>query len=589
LFTLLLFSRFAPADVNRWTWIGPDSGDQWIRCIAVDPTSTNTLYAGSNDGVVKTSDGGGTWSRTELGSVWAIAIDTSSPSTVYAGTTNGMSKTNDAGTTWTPINSGLGFFAVLWVTAIGIDPSNPATLYAGTYSSGVFKSRNGGASWTEMNSGFPRDDFFNTRTRIFTLVVDPSTSSTVYAGTFEGVFKSTNGGASWTAMTEGMRVSSDPLSVSSLAIDPSAPSTLYAGNEGHGVYKSTNGAASWSPLPRPKGVPAFYAFNVTALAIDPVSPQTLYASVRYNNPFDFGVIRTTDGGASWTPLSDGLPDFAELLALAVSPSSPSTVYAGGYNLGLYEITLVEPCAASATTLCLNNSRFRVEVSWRAANLGTSGLGRAVALTSDTGQFWFFSENNIELVVKVVDGRAFNNHFWVFYGALSDVEYTITVTDTETGIGKSYFNPQGQLASIADTSAFAATGAGPSPSSESLPRTLRSAKTAVCSGDTTALCLNAGRFRVQVAWRAANIGSSGVGQAQPLTGDTGYFWFFSANNVELIIKVVDGRSFNGRFWVFYGALSDVEYTITVTDTDTLAERTYSNPQGQLASVADTAAF
>ena len=56
-----------------------------------------------------------------------------------------------------------------------------------------------------------------------------------------------------------------------------------------------------------------------------------------------------------------------------------------------------------------------------------------------------------------------------------------------------------------------------------------------------------------------------------------------------LKVVDGRAVNGRFWVFFGALSDVQYTITVTDTQTGAQRTYSNPQGRLASVADTSAF
>jgi len=76
---------------------------------------------------------------------------------------------------------------------------------------------------------------------------------------------------------------------------------------------------------------------------------------------------------------------------------------------------------------------------------------------------------------------------------------------------------------------------------------------------------------------------------PLTSDTGYFWFFSANNIELVIKAVDGRAFNNKFWVFYGALSNVEYTITVTDTLTGAVKTYVNPFGQLASVADTAAF
>ncbi len=63
-------------------------------------------------------------------------------------------------------------------------------------------------------------------------------------------------------------------------------------------------------------------------------------------------------------------------------------------------------------------------------------------------------SNIELVVKVLDGRAINGYYWVFYGALSDVEYTITVTDSTTGRQRIYKNPQGTLGSVGDIKAFA---------------------------------------------------------------------------------------------------------------------------------------
>ena len=111
------------------------------------------------------------------------------------------------------------------------------------------------------------------------------------------------------------------------------------------------------------------------------------------------------------------------------------------------------CAADPATLCLNGGRFQVRVSWRAPGYPAANAGQAVPLTSDTGALWFFSNGNLELVVKVVDGRAVNGKFWVFFGGLSNVEYTITVTDTQTGAVRAYFNPQGQLASVADTSAF----------------------------------------------------------------------------------------------------------------------------------------
>jgi hypothetical protein len=112
-----------------------------------------------------------------------------------------------------------------------------------------------------------------------------------------------------------------------------------------------------------------------------------------------------------------------------------------------------PCIAAATVLCLNGNRFQVDVAWRVPSQGTAGVGTAVAMTGDTGFFWFFSSSNVELVLKVLDGRAINGKFWVFFGALSNVEYTITVTDTETGAMRRYFNPFGQQASVSDTGAF----------------------------------------------------------------------------------------------------------------------------------------
>jgi hypothetical protein len=102
-------------------------------------------------------------------------------------------------------------------------------------------------------------------------------------------------------------------------------------------------------------------------------------------------------------------------------------------------------------------------------------------------------------------------------------------------------------------------------------------TLACNADATTLCLNSNRFQVRVTWNTTD-GRTGSGQAVALTGDTGYFWFFSPNNVEMVIKVVDGRPVNGNFWVFAGGLTNVNAIITVTDMQTGAVRTYSNPQG-----------
>ena len=268
-----------------------------------------------------------------------------------------------------------------------------------------------------------------------------------------------------------------------------------------------------------------------------------------------------------------------------------------------------PCSSDGDSLCLSGNRFRVHVDWHVPSQGRIGAGQPVLLSADTGYFWFFSDANIELVVKVLDARTVNGHFWVFYGALSNVEYTIAVTDTQTGVIRTYANPSGSLASVADTSAFAASvegGAAADATAE--PSNRRSAaelyaaypastltERAVaepinpCAAGGTKLCLNQERFQVGVEWDAPSQNQTGLGTAVPLTGDTGCFWFFSPGNVELVVKVLDGSGVNGHFWVFYGALSNVHYRITVTDTQTGLVKTYDNPSGNLASVADTRAF
>jgi len=258
------------------------------------------------------------------------------------------------------------------------------------------------------------------------------------------------------------------------------------------------------------------------------------------------------------------------------------------------------CQPGPTRLCLNGGRFRVEAAWRDFQ-GNHGVGMAAPLTADTGTFWFFSAASVEVIVKVLDGRLLNQSFWVFYGALSNVEYTITVTDTASGLTRRYFNPLGQLASTADTNAFGPLGelslppigpvpqaAAEAPAPAGPVETAEASSASPCQAGPTRACLAGGRFAVRAVWRDFQ-GRTGTGMAVPLTDDTGSFWFFSADDVEVVLKVIDGRALNGKFWVFYGALSDVEYTLTVTDTVTGAVRTYQNPLGRLASVADTNAF
>jgi photosystem II stability/assembly factor-like uncharacterized protein len=527
-----------------------------LRALEVDPAS-ETIWAGTYGGVYRTADAGATWEKHGEGLedrlVLALRADPTNPSTLYAGTDAGVFRSGDGGETWS--SSG----PSAYIADVAVDPRSPSVVYAMAPEAGVFRSEDGGRSWGSANTGL-------TVTQGYALDVDRVTS-TVYAGTYGGVFRSTDGGATWSAINTGL---TNPA-VFALRVAPSNGSVLYAGTQG-GLFRTSDGGASWQDLGQ-------YGASI---AIDPLDADVVYTAA-------FGeALRSLDGGASWTA-SPGIPRLP-VTALAVRaslPGAPARLYAATSGGGAYAISYFEssPCTPDATTLCLQNDRFQVAVDWRTAD-GRSGQGRAAPLTRESGYFWFRTASDVELAVKVLDGGAVNGHFWFFAGSLSSVAFNIHVTDSWTGHVRTYDNPLGRVSSFVDTEAFpGAEGAEVLAADQVL---VASDQAGTCSAVPAALCVAGGRFQVAVHWRARD-GRSGAGRAVPLTGNAGYFWFFHDPNVELVVKVLDGRSVNGHHWVFSGALSNVAYTITVTDTETGVVRTYDNPQGQLASFVDTSAF
>jgi len=176
--------------------------------------------------------------------------------------------------------------------------------------------------------------------------------------------------------------------------------------------------------------------------------------------------------------SDGLPGVTRAytsLSQAAEEAGQSRIYGGihwqydnegGLRSGraladhvffnfLRPVAAAGACAPGTTALCLTGGRFRVEAAW-ATDAGASGPATAEQLTDDSGRFWFFRPDNTELVVKVLDACVPPfDRFWVFSAGLTNVEVTLTVTDTETGTARTYFNPQkSDYQPRLDTSAFA---------------------------------------------------------------------------------------------------------------------------------------
>ncbi len=147
--------------------------------------------------------------------------------------------------------------------------------------------------------------------------------------------------------------------------------------------------------------------------------------------------------------------------------NPTHVFSG---VAVYPVTLTVPgsgpvtnpvsvaaapgaCQQGAGFLCLNGGRFQVSAIWTKPD-GTSGQANAVKVTDDSGYFWFFDPGNIEMVVKVLNGCALNNAYWVFAAGLTNVQVDWRTVDTKTGFVFPQLNPQGTpFAPLQATDAF----------------------------------------------------------------------------------------------------------------------------------------
>jgi photosystem II stability/assembly factor-like uncharacterized protein len=284
-------------------------------------------------GVFMSADRGGAWRRTGLSGyhILSIAIDPQTPGTIYASTWGALLfKSTDGGESWARLN-----WLVDWdIEAIAIDPTT-SFVYAGTSGVGIYKSTDGGGSWNAVNVGlWPAAGY------TISLVIDPTNPATLYAGTYNGgVFKSTNGGSNWNSANTGLTFSEGPYQykqyIMTVVIDPRTPMTLYAGalygggGAVGGVFRSDDGGGHWSAVNN--GHDSVLSRDVRALVIDPRNPAILYAGTGE------GVFTGFDGGASWSALNAGLTGFV-VEALAIEPRPPGAIYAGTSFSGVFVLS-----------------------------------------------------------------------------------------------------------------------------------------------------------------------------------------------------------------------------------------------------------
>jgi photosystem II stability/assembly factor-like uncharacterized protein len=346
-----------------WDPVGPTNIGGRIADLAVHPMDAFTLYVGAAEGgVIKTTDGGSTWTPTfddvETLSIGDLAIDPTHPDIIYAGTGEpnggggsltygglGIYKTTNGGVTWT----NMGLTDTRYIGRVVIDSGNPnivfvaamGALFSTNPERGVFRSTDAGASWEHVLS-------VNDSTGAIDLVIDRQNPDRIYAATWErirrphtrdyggpgsGIYRSTDGGDTWSLLGGGLPAPSPNIGRIGIAISLANPMVLYAiyadavGNFA-GVYRTQNGGDLWTRTNDAalSGAYATYGWWFGNIRVTPTDPNRVFV-------LGLDAYRSTNGGASWSQVGGNM--HVDHHALEYAPTDTGQFLYEGNDGGLY--------------------------------------------------------------------------------------------------------------------------------------------------------------------------------------------------------------------------------------------------------------
>ena len=328
-FAALLGVSTSFASAAEWKRIGFEG--EPINTLAIDPEATATIYAGTDKGLFKSTDGGSSWSAvlpTEppLHKLYSVVINPADTKTLFAleYAFNGdgdapdgliLRKSADAGATWEAVETDLrpGHF-FNHMPNIAFEPKSSTLYLVGPE---LWASTNGGAHFERIaDPGSPA----------LTLLIDPDDTNILYLSTDNSdVYKSTDGGKTWTMLAA---VEESPFTVSAVARHPTNPAILYAATA-YGMRKSSDGGMRWDVVD--EGIEyGSYNYAASAVAIDPAHPDTIYAGAAGR------LYRSDNAGKNWTDAGAGLSDFGWVKQLVFDPKNPTILYAGTVK-GLWKL------------------------------------------------------------------------------------------------------------------------------------------------------------------------------------------------------------------------------------------------------------
>ncbi len=339
-----VLAAFAPASgAGGGLYRSVDAGAHWasVAQLSGNPVyklafaPDGTAYAGTLDGVWKSTDGGATWNQKALGiglndQVAEVTVDPSNPLHLWIGIGDALGNqpvnvmdSPDGGNSW--FNRTPPLAAPQTCDGIVVHPTDPTRVYAcfaGDFGGGaVWVSATTGMSWTNRSAGLPNNPMrglVHDGTRVLLV------GGQLFGGEDVGLYASSNEGANWTPLHDGTWPS---LAIQTIALDPNNASTILVGSAGHGVFRSTNGGTSWS-----FGVGGTGALSVNGISFSPGSSSTIYTGSS-----SFAVWKSIDGGANFAPSSTGIGAL-DVFSIASNPRNPAELaiaFQGLNNGGVY--------------------------------------------------------------------------------------------------------------------------------------------------------------------------------------------------------------------------------------------------------------
>lgn len=313
---------FKSTDGGRKWRESPELKNEALHSLIQSESNPNVLITGTFNGMFRSDNSGDTWTRLPTSTtpglvhVESLAIDPRTTNTIYAGTWYLPYKSTDGGQTWKSIKNGIIDDSDIF--AIDIDPRDPNHVIMSACS-GIYETRNAGDSWSKVN-GIPSQ---SRRTRA--ILQHPSIPGLVFAGTTEGFWRSERGGHkdSWMVTT------SRQLEINSIAVHPSRPQTIYVATNNYGVMISSDGGKNF--LPTNGGYSGRFANVIVA---DRETPNRIYAATINTTTGGGFLFLSTDNGATWRPSMRSMPPRLITYSIVQDMRDANTIYLGT-NLGVY--------------------------------------------------------------------------------------------------------------------------------------------------------------------------------------------------------------------------------------------------------------